>query len=100
MTNDFDNSKEKKLFKQSTNGIKTKGTKMPINHLKGIRNKVLDNYRKEKDRSLTENIQYESISKFHDKKFLEKKIKKTTKNNFQKNRYRFKDLKSKSFGKL
>ena len=33
-----------------------KGQMMPITHLKGIRSKVLDNYRKEKDRSLTENI--------------------------------------------
>ena len=40
LTKDFMNSKQKKHFKQDTDGGKKKGQKMPINMLKGIRNKI------------------------------------------------------------
>ena len=66
--------------------------------LKGIRKKVIQNYKKEKERALTENIQYDSIQRFNDKKFLEKKLKKDRNSQFMKNKYKFKDMKSKSLG--
>ena len=40
MTQGFMNSKQKKHFKQEEEGAKKKGQKMPINMLKGIRNKI------------------------------------------------------------
>jgi len=33
---------------------------MPMKMLQGIRSKVIENYKKQKDRSITENIQYDS----------------------------------------
>ncbi len=49
---------------------------MPVKMLSGIRKKVIENYKKEKERALTENVQYDSLQKFNDKKFIEKRIKK------------------------
>lgn len=66
--------------------------------LSGIRKSVLEKYKKEKERSINENIQYDSISRFTDRKFLDKKIKKVSKGQYMKEKYKFKDMKSKSFG--
>ena len=44
MTEGFMNSKQKKHFKQEKVGDKKKGQKMPIGMLKGIRNKIKDDY--------------------------------------------------------
>lgn len=68
--------------------------------LTGIRKAVLDRYKKEKERSLTENIQYDSISRFNDRKFLDKKIKKVGKSSYMKQKYKYKDMKSKQLGKF
>ena len=72
---------------------------MPLKMLTGIRKKVIDNYKQEKSRKLNEDIQYDSLAKIRDFKFIEKKLQeKKNKNNFMKNKYKFKDMKSKGFG--
>ena len=68
--------------------------------LKGIRKRVISDFKKEKERALTENIQYDSLQKFNDKKFLQKKIQRTKNKSFLKNRYKYKDMKSKQLGKF
>ncbi|KRX05896.1 hypothetical protein PPERSA_03833 [Pseudocohnilembus persalinus] len=100
LTKDFNNDKEKKLFNEGSNKVKQKGQKMPVKMLSGIRKKVLSDYKNEKERSLTEQVQYHSLQKFNDKKFLDKKIKKHKKSDFQKNQYKYSGMKSSSFGKF
>ncbi|EAR83970.2 hypothetical protein TTHERM_00773800 (macronuclear) [Tetrahymena thermophila SB210] len=99
MTNDHMNQKEKKHFAASEKGMKQKGQKMPLKMLQGIRSKIIDTYKKQKERAITENIQYDSVQRFHDTKFLEKHInKKKQKSEYLKNNYKYKDMKSKQFG--
>jgi len=68
--------------------------------LSGIRQKVLQTYQQQKQRAQSENIQYDPISKVRDKKFLDKKIKKVRKTQFQKDKYKYADMKSRQLGKF
>ncbi len=61
---------------------------------------MVQNYKREKERALTENIQYDSQMKFHDKKFMEKKVIRQKNSSFLKNKYKYKDMKSRQFGKF
>jgi hypothetical protein len=71
---------------------------MPIGMLKGIRKNIIEKYKVEKERTRTENIQYDSNLKFQDKKFIDKKIKKDKGNHFLKNKYKYEGMKSKPIG--
>ena len=69
--------------------------------LTGIRKKIIQKYKKEKEQLRNENIQYSSSQKFTNVQFLDKKLNKNydKDQSFIKNKFKYEDLKSKQIGK-
>ena len=94
------NKKEKAFFNLQSGPQKSKGPKMPLPMLQGIRKKIVKDYEIKQKQNLQENIQYSSSEKFHDLGFLKKKTqqKQTSNNKFMRNKYKYKDMRSKQLG--
>ncbi|KAM3128263.1 hypothetical protein pb186bvf_019620 [Paramecium bursaria] len=86
-------------FIQAPGKKKQKGLKMPLPILKGMRSNIIQTIKKEKQDKLDNNIQYQSDLKTKDVNFLNKINNQKNQSQYLKNKYKFKDLKSKSIGK-
>ncbi|CAD8100398.1 unnamed protein product [Paramecium sonneborni] len=87
----------KKHFIEKPGKKKQKGQNMPLPILNGIRKKYISDVKQEQEHNIEHNIQYRSDMK-KDSTLL--KTIKQKKNSFQKNQYKFKNMKAKGAGKF
>ena len=101
LTRDKKGDNSQKFFKfQST--TKDKNQKMPLKMLTGLRKKIISKYQADKQTAKEENVQHDSSNVVNSysfvENFLKNKKKRKVTEDFNKNKYKFKELKTKKVG--